>query len=509
MRNRTLPLTLLVFAVLAAGTLAAVLLQPATGGLVDDAAAAGTVSVRFRLVNGDSGAVMRNVQLQVRDQNGTLIGQGTSAADGSVTITGVDTAATITANAAEPKKYVTFPVTKSVAQIGGATVDVPLYRSSQQWLGWGRSDDRRRVGPSTGKPRKKLWTVDPGNNMEFPPSLAYGLVVYGSYHGFLVANDQKTGREVWRGWSGTAKKFPKYASQVAVSTWKENGVRVARVYYTDLTGLVGCRDLFTGEVIWERRYGKGPGTGGKNIAFKSFEASPLVRGGSVYVCTRYDKRWGSRAGLWALDRRTGEVHWFMRLAKTSRSKIGASPAYRNGRIYVATYDGYVYAIRATDSAAKRKRYWRRRLGGQFYSTPAVTSSRIYVGNKSNGRLYCLVRSNGRVAWVTRRLGPSIHASPAVYGGKVFVGSGKRFYALRAGNGSVVWRKATRKRMWGSASVLKGVVYYSCYGVTYGRKVRNGALVWKKNVGRYSPVTATRHLIIITGRQKFTAYKPAN
>lgn len=507
-KNHPLSLALLVLASLAATALGATFLATNAGGSWREAAA-GTVNVRFRLVDGDSGAPMAKVELQVRDQDGTLIGQGTSDTHGTVIITGLDASATITANAAEPKKYVTFPITKAVSAIGDNTVDVPLYRDDQQWLGWGRSADRRRVGPAAGKPTKKLWTADPQNNMEFPPSLAYGLVVYCSYHGFVVANDQKTGREVWRGWSGKGKLFPKYASQVAVSTWKEDGVRLARVYYTDLTGLVGCRDLFTGKVIWERRSGEGPGTGGKAIPFRSFEASPLVRGESVYVCTRYDKRKGSRAGLWALDRRTGEVRWFQRLARTRQTKIGATPAYRGGRIYVATYDGYVYALKATDSAAKRKVYWRRYLGGQFYSTPAVTSARIYVGNKSDGRLYCLMRSNGRLALVTPRLGPSIHGSPAISDGKVFIGSGKSFYALSARNGRVVWRQSTKGRVWGSASVLRDVVYYSCYGVTYGRKARTGALVWKKSCGRYSPVTATRHLIVVTGQQRFTAYAPAN
>jgi len=511
MMKRTFTKTRLALAVLAALAAAAagtIILLPGTGSLIDEASAATPTVVRFRTLNGDSKSVLRNVSVVVRDQNGATVAQGTSGSDGIATVT-VDgsVVSQITAVASAPKKYETFPVTTPLA--GGQTVDIPLYRTDQQWLGWGRTDDRRRVGPATGKPGKLLWTIDPKNNMEFPPTLAYGVLVYGSYHGFLVAHDQATRRELWKAYPGTAARPSKFASQVAVSSWIENGVRVARVFYTDLTGLVGCRDLFTGRLIWEKRSGKGPGTSGKEVKFKSFEASPLVHGESVYVCTRYDKRNGSRAGLWALDRRTGDVHWFMRLAKNTRTKIGSSPAYRNGRIYVATYDGYVYAVRATDSAAKRKRYWRRYLGGQFYSTPAVTSSRIYIGNKSNGRMYCLNRTNGRLLWQTARLGTSVHGSPAVYGSKVFIGAGKRFYALRASNGSIVWRKATRKRVWGSASVLKGVVYYSCYGTTYARTAGKGALVWRKGVGRYSPVTATRDLIIVTGRRTLYAYKPVN
>lgn len=513
MMKRTLTMThraLAVLLVITAAAAAAIILQSGAGSLLAEASAAPTTVVRYRTLNGDSKSVLRNVSVVVRDQNGATVAHGTSGSDGMVTVT-VDgiVVSQLTAVATAPKKHVTFPVTTPLSGAAGRIIDVPLYRTDQQWLGWGRSDDRRRVGPATGKPGRLLWKIDPGNNMEFPPTLAYGVVVYGSYHGFLVANDQTTRKELWRAYPGTAARPSKFASQVAVSTWIENGVRVARVFYTDLAGLVGCRDLFTGRLVWEKRSGRGSGTSGKTIQFKSFEASPLVRGESVYVCTRYDKRNGSRAGLWALDRRTGDVRWFMRLATSSKTKIGASPAYSGGRIYVATYDGYVYALRATDSAARRKRYWRRYLGGELYSTPAVTSSRLYVGSKSNGRMYCLNRNNGRLLWRTARLGTSVHGSPAVYGGRVFIGAGKRFYALRAGNGSVVWRRATKKRVWGSASVLRGVVYYSCYGATYARTAGRGNLVWRKNVGRYSPVTATRHLIIVTGRRTFAAYKPVN
>lgn len=476
------------------------------------ASQAAPVQLQVMVVDGDkevrgSGCgAMSGVPVLVTEEAGGRQWSATSGKGGLLTVPDAEAGTRLVIAATAPRRYVTFPVRATARQ--DAVVNVPLYHSGQQWLRWGRTPDHRRVGPATGKPAKLLWRVKPGNNMEFPPTLAYGVVVYGSYHGFLAANDQRTGRLLWRYYPGTNKRPSKFASQVTVSTWVQDGVRVARVYWTDLSGWVGCNDLFTGQLIWRANAGRAPGTGGKRIAFRSLESSPLVVGETVYTCTRYDRRKNSRAGLWALNRRSGRVRWFMRMAGSAQTKIAASPAYRDGRIYVATYDGRVYAVRATDNASRRKRYWWRRITGELYSTPTVTASRIYVGSKSDGRVYCLRRSNGRILWRSTRLAASVHGSPAVYGGRVFIGAGRRFFALRAGNGSIAWQQATSRRVWGSASVLNGVVYYSCYGHTWARRASSGRLVWSKAVGRYSPVTATRHLIVITGRQTIYGFRPA-
>lgn len=504
---------------LAAGIIAALWASPA--GAEDEASTdtpPNLVSITFRTIDGDArlrgpGLVaMADRKLTVRDAaTGEAIASlGPTGTDGIATLTEVDDALRLTVTATAPDGYVTFPVAVNAWRAAGRTIDVPLYRSSQQWLTWGKGLDRRRVGPAAGKPKgDPLWTIDPGNSMEFPPSVAYGTVAYGSYRGILCVNDLATGKLRWRRHLGapygTSSRF---ANQVAVGTWKKDGAQRAFVYYAVLTGIVGCRDLMTGEPVWEIRGAQGPGTEGAYVPFQSIESSPLIVGDSVYFCTRYDAAKGSQAGLWALDKRTGEVRFFRRLARTGTSKIASSPAYRSGRVFVATYDGVVCAI----SRWTGRILWRKRLGGQFYSTPAVSGSRLFIGNKSNGSVYCLDTASGRTVWRTGRLGESVHSSPAVYGDKVFVGAGWRFYALRSTSGRVAWSRPTLWRMWGSASVLDGVVYYSCPGRTYARDVDSGRAVSLpegiRDVGRYSPVTANRHVIVVTGARRFSAYLTA-
>jgi outer membrane protein assembly factor BamB len=500
--------TALIFAVAAGALSLMALLEHAPAAVGADAGpgatARSTADLQFLVVDGDSDMPVPNVKVGFRDQNNVPFAEGLSDAQGLLTLTGVDVTAPLTAVPDPGSPSVSFPVPVTALMVAAPPIKLPVYRDDQQWTTWAKTNDRRHVGPPTGKPKgRPVWTFDPRNMLEYPPCLAYGLVIYGSYHGFVNANRQSDGELVWQQYPGNAKAPSKFANQVAVSSWVEDGKRVARVYFADLTGIVGALDAFDGHYIWSLKEAKGPGTGGKTIPFKSFEASPLVQGETLYLASRYNKN-GGTSGLWALDRRTGEVRWFRKLGATRNSKIGASPAYRSGRVFVASYDGNLYAVDATSGQVK----WRRKLSGSFYGTPAIAGTRLYVGSNSNGVLYCVDTRNGRVIW-QRDLGTSIHSSPAVYNGKLYLGVGKTFMAVSIRSGSPIWSARARTKVWGSATVLNGLVYWSDFGKTYASSSRSGKVVWTFNAGRYSPVTATRHLIVLSGKRLVYAFKPSN
>jgi len=504
-QSRSLHMVLVLFAAFCIVS-AAAFLPGHVPGIGTGAAAAGdvrdSVDLQFLVVDGDSGSPVANVDVVLLDQNDQQIAQRISDADGKVMFSGVSTTAILTAVAQPTGKYVSFPV--DVATFAAQPIRLAVYRSDQQWTTWARTNERLHVGPATGKPTgKPLWSYDARNMLEFPPCLAYGLVIYGSYHGFVNANRQSDGELLWQVYPGTAEKPSKFANQLAVSTWVENGERVARVYFADLTGIVGCLDAFTGNYIWVRDSGKGQGTGGKTLPFKSFEASPLIQGETLFVASRYNKN-GGTSGLWALDRRTGEVRWFRKLGATRNSKIGASPAYHTGRLFVAAYDGNLYAV----SSSTGKVLWRRKFPCSFYSTPAISGTSLYIGSNSTGMIYCVDTRTGRVKW-KRDYGSAVHSSPAVYNGRLFLGIGKRFYAMSASNGRVVWSVPTNTKVWGSATLLKGIVYFSDFGKTYACSASTGKTVWTWKAGRYSPVTATRHLIMVCGRRVMYAFRPSN
>jgi outer membrane protein assembly factor BamB len=503
--SRWLPTVLIIAVAVGALSLVALTLKrtPAAEGAdaTPAATARDTVDLQFLVVDGDSNRPLAKVEVDFFDQNGLQIAEGTSDAQGLLTLPGIDVATLITAIPQPSAPYISFPV--DAPTFSTQPIKLPAYREDQQWSTWAKTNDRRHVGPAAGRPKgAPLWRFDPRNMVEFPPCLTYGLVIYGSYHGFVNANRQSDGKLAWQVYPGTAKDPSKFANQVAVSSWVEAGRRVARVYFADLTGIVGCLDAFTGTYIWRLEGGKGPGTSGKTIPFKSFEASPLVQGETLYLASRYNKK-GGTAGLWALNRRTGDVRWFRKLGATKNSKIGASPAYRNGRVFVASYDGNLYSVDAASGKVK----WRRKLSGSFYGTPAIAGTRLYVGSNSNGVLYCVDTRTGRVIW-QRDLGSSIHSSPAVYNSRLYLGVGKSFMAVSVRSGSPIWSLRARTKVWGSPTVLNGIVYFSDFGKTYACSSRTGKVVWTWKAGRYSPVTATRHLIMVCGKRLMYAFKPS-
>lgn len=476
----------------------------------------------FLTVDGDSGRTLARVRLviEVKTWDARRTKTVVSDARGRYTLKGVDPDAAVIVTPRPPSGYEAFPVQLPAAvdfagQSGARSadggpaghVDVPMYRASEQWFAWGRSRGRTRVGPDAGVPGDRpVWVFRSNYNLEFPPSLAYGLAYFGSYRGFVYAVRQSDGELVWRHHPGQQRSASKFANQVAVSSWEqgtgENRRRVARVYYANLNGVIGALDAFTGEPVWRRVSGRGPGTDDRTLVFRSFESSPLIAGETVFVASRYHNV-DSEAGLWALDRRTGVVRWFCRLGSGDASKIGSSPAYGGGRVFIGSYDGTVFCV----DAQSGRIVWKKWLGGEFYSTPAVAGDRLYIGNKSSGSVYCLDARDGAMLWGTS-LGSSVYGSPAVWGGKVYVGSVTHFVAIDAATGEIVWRYRPAKRILGSASVLDGVVYFSDLGHTYACDARTGELVWEWGAGRYSPVTATRHLVVVCGRQRLYAFTPS-
>ncbi|MBM3147970.1 MAG: PQQ-binding-like beta-propeller repeat protein, partial [Actinobacteria bacterium] len=278
------------------------------GATTQPPAATATHDYSFRCVDGDSGRPLAGVRFSVRietwDEKETMT--AASDAEGRFTVADVTAGATVVVTPRPPAGYEGFPVEASAAQggvagggdgaaggdssAGGAAPDIelPLYRRAQQWLSWGRSDGRTREGPETGVPSgRPLWVFSSTYNLEFPPSLAYGLAFFGSYRGLVCAARQSDGELVWRHRPGQQRRAGKFANQVAVSSWMqgsgEDRRRVARVYYANLNGVVGALDAFTGEHVWRRVSGRGPGTDDRTLVFGSVESSPLVVGETVYV----------------------------------------------------------------------------------------------------------------------------------------------------------------------------------------------------------------------------------
>ena len=116
-----------------------------------------------------------------------------------------------------------------------------------------------------------------------------------------------------------------------------------------------------------------------------------------------------------------------------RSIVGGA-VIADSRLFVASLDGYVYALNQDTLA----RLWRFQTGGEIWSTPIVANGTVYIGSFDK-KVYALDAATGDEKW-SFDAGGAVVATPLVSGDTVFVASlGRNLFALDANSGEVLWQ----------------------------------------------------------------------
>jgi len=197
--------------------------------------------------------------------------------------------------------------------------------------------------------------------------------------------------------------------------------------------------------------------------------SPAVVDGKVFV--------GSGNGyVYALNASASTP-----LPITNSSYIGAvdfsSPAVAGGRVFVGSTNGSMYALNETTLEP----IWNFATRGSVESSPAFANNTVFVGSNDN-TIYALNAStnntNGTQIWNYTTNGP-VRSSPAVAYGKVFVGSGDGYvYALNQTNLKEIWRFLTADPAWSSPAVVDGRVFVGVNdGRVYALNATTGKYLW--------------------------------
>ncbi len=161
-------------------------------------------------------------------------------------------------------------------------------------------------------------------------------------------------------------------------------------------------------------------------------------------------------GLYALNATNGSEAWRF----DTELPLGNSPTVANGVVYVGGYDRKLYALRVSDGVL----LWAYSGAGAGYSTnPLVVDGRVILGNR-DGAMYAIgahgSANQGQLLW-KYQTGGMIDLSAAYKDGVVYFASNDNYaYALRADNGSLVWR----------SDKLPGDGYHSYWPVIYQDKV---------------------------------------
>ncbi len=172
-------------------------------------------------------------------------------------------------------------------------------------------------------------------------------------------------------------------------------------------------DPESGEERWRVRHGDG---------FSS-SVVPVCGHGLVYVCTGFGD-----GKLLAVDPggtgdvTTSHVKWTV----SQQVPTMPSPILTNGLLFFASDNGVATCVDARSGASR----WRKRLGGNFSSSPILIGDRIYFSNR-NGETTVIAADDEFRTIATNQLQGRIMASPIIADGDLLVRTSSHLYRIRA------------------------------------------------------------------------------
>lgn len=353
------------------------------------------------------------------------------------------------------------------------------------WPLYGYTPDHLRyLDAHLAPPFQTRWTFNSGGLLEFPPTIARGLLYQLNDNAVVNAVAKDTGQLRWKRKLGLLS-----ASTPAVG----GGVVYATVLKRDGGGgRVAALGASDGHMIWQRDLPSGS------------ESSPMLSDGTVYF--------GSQDGVvYALRASDGSIRWTYKAA----GAVKGSPTLKSGVLYFGDYGGDVHAI----SAATGRPIWSVNTSGAllgsgtFYATAAIAFGRVYIGN-TDGRMYSFAARTGRLAWAYQT-GNYVYASGAVLdtpglGPTVYVGSyDGTMYAFDARSGAVRWRYQAGGKISGSATIIGRVVYFAdlAYRNTTGLDTATGHPVFHYPRGSFDPVISDGKRLYLSGYASLVALDP--
>jgi len=255
------------------------------------------------------------------------------------------------------------------------------------------------LNPATGQQR---WTYQTGGTDSSSPAVAGGLVFAGSGfpNKFFYSVEAATGKERWR----TATEQMVYSSPVVTDEFvifgcNDNHIYALKrstgelvwtfqarggIYYAspsaqggrlfvasgDFDWSVYCLDITTGKLLWEHKV-----TGQQ--ATPTYVSSIAVGSEKVFVVSGYNQQF-----LYALSMTEGKELWKAALGPSTRYGFSSSPVATEHTVYVVSARGKLKAYEITTGNLT----WEYDLKADVLSSPAISNGRLFVGTLG-GELY--------------------------------------------------------------------------------------------------------------------------
>ena len=259
------------------------------------------------------------------------------------------------------------------------------------------------------------WTVETGNTNygDGTPTVANGKVFIGASDWKVYSIDAVTGEVIW-------------TFQIHTTGSYNYGPLSAPAVVDNLV-YVGASD---GYVYQINETQPGP-IATANHTFhggQQIYSSPVVANGRVYIGMGYWLLPSDKNRFFALDASDISLIWEFYPGTPTTFFSSAAVAY--GNVYITSVHGELYAFDALADSPIMK--WNYSIG-ESWSSPAIADDKLYVGSKTNHIYAFNVTQSAPPTYLWRRsLGGDVDSSPAISDGVVYIGThggGGRIYAF--------------------------------------------------------------------------------
>jgi outer membrane protein assembly factor BamB len=208
-----------------------------------------------------------------------------------------------------------------------------------------------------------------------------------------------------------------------------------------------------GSVAWSRN-------------FAPIFSSAVAGLGMVYVAS-------TDGYLYALSQSTGAMTW---RAKVGNYLTDSTPALEGQMLFVAAHGTTIEALNAHTGAL----YWTFAISERIEAPPLVFGTRVLVASRTT--LWTLNAADGSLLWKFHRGAVSWPTTgvPAVVGNTVYVGLGSdsHLWALDLTNGQIIWGFDTGDRITSAPLVNGGIVYVATWhGEIFALDRTHGTMLW--------------------------------
>jgi outer membrane protein assembly factor BamB len=321
-----------------------------------------------------------------------------------------------------------------------ATVNQIWAIGTKAWPMWRHDPAHTATGQSGPVNLTLCWNFTTDGAVVSSPSVANGLVYFGSHDKNVYCLDARTGAFIWNFTTGARIK-----SSPAIAD--------GRVYIGPDDGNVYCLDAYNGSLIWSQNAG-----GYIEVNFAAAPAlrsSPTVVGGKVYV--------GSLdTNVYCLDASNGNVDWTYK----TEGYITSSPAVVDGAVYIVSEEpdsGALYKLNATDGSF----IWKKAIpyeeiltgGNDMHASPTVADGMVFAASNVK-QYYGIDAATGDTVWTykTAGAGEFIVCSPVYNDGKLFIVDHFSIVCVDAKSGTPIWSTYLGEELYVSPSYADGKLY---------------------------------------------------